>query len=168
MPRASGTVAQGGVRGATVDSARRTDLDSSLDDAAPAAPQQVVAPRTGGERDRSDPPIPVPPMVVTPEQEAADAAYAELQKQAMDELNAQLASQRSALRKACGGGAGKFSINASFDPGGKLLALGISDVRGPDGSGPAGDLGQCVRSQALDLKIAPPGQGVSVEVPLAL
>lgn len=58
-----------------------------------------------------------------------------------------------------------FSVNASFDAGGKLLAMGISDVRGP---GAAGGVGQCLRQQAIALSVENPGQSVSVDVPLHL
>jgi hypothetical protein len=120
---------------------------------------------------RAEPVVEPPPspLVVTDEQRAAEAAHAELRGRVAKEVGRQLDGQRSALRNACwkGGSAGAdFKLEASFDAQGKLLAMGISDARGP-GAG-SGDVGACLRQQTIPLSVDEPGSGVTVNVTLHL
>jgi hypothetical protein len=58
----------------------------------------------------------------------------------------------------------KYLFSLSFDPAGKEIARGISDVRGMERA----DTGQCLRSQPMGLTVAPPGAYVGVEIELIL
>ena len=58
----------------------------------------------------------------------------------------------------------KYIFNVSFDPSGKEIARGISEVRGMERS----DTAQCLRSQPMGLQIPAPGAYVGVEVELIL
>jgi hypothetical protein len=58
----------------------------------------------------------------------------------------------------------KYIYNMTFDPAGKEIARGISEVRGMERS----DTGQCLRSMPLDLRVPPPGAHVGVHVELML
>lgn len=58
----------------------------------------------------------------------------------------------------------KYIFNMSFDPSGKEIARGISEVRGMERP----DAAQCLRGEPLSLQIPPPGQHVGVDVELML
>lgn len=142
------------------------------DEAAPAAPvvlaDSAPAPTsvpTEPER-RGDPGPPEPPVIPDPGLNAAAAASAAAHPQVVREVAGLLSDRRQALRNACWPGgtqdAATFSIEASFDPAGKLLSLGIPDNRAAPG------IGACLRAQKLDLEVSPPGVPVAVEVPLSL
>lgn len=172
-------MAERGVRSADVDAAGRIDLDprSGDDVSAAALPGDRPAAADDGAEARRQanpdpPPQPLPPVELTAEQEAANEEYLKVQAAVMASVNSQVSAQQSALRKACwkdtGGASGAdFTINASFGAGGELLAMGISDVRGPD-AGVTGSVGTCLRQQALALSVPSQGQSVSVDVPLHL
>ena len=161
---------------AEYDSARRGD--TALDDE-PASPalgalpgvQPVEEPVT--DRDRPDPPPePAPPVVLDEEAQATQDAFFALRKKVAEDARGQLEKQSSALRSACwkpgltgGASSANFSVNASFDAGGQLLGMGISDSR-EGGSAPA--VSQCLRQQTIKLKVPPPGQAVTVDVQLRL
>jgi hypothetical protein len=169
--------AGGGVRPAEVDPARRGEPDGGADDVAGEAVEVRTRveervpgqPRTHGE-DVGEAVVegtpPAPPYEPTAEQLAADAAYVAVRERAAAEVGTQLAAQRSALARACPGGeeaAGEFSVSASFDAAGTLVGMGISEVGEVDAA-----VGQCLRSQAIALSVAPGQQGVTVDVPLRL
>lgn len=58
----------------------------------------------------------------------------------------------------------KYIFNVSFDPSGKEIARGISEVRGMERP----DAAQCLRGEPLSLQIPPPGQHIGVDVELML
>jgi hypothetical protein len=155
--------------------ARRVDLDPRAGDETPARLPDVrpEASNQGEPREVVQPSSPpAPPLVLTDEQKAAEAAYLKLRDEVARDVGKQLAGQQSSLRKACWKDTGaaksaEFTVNASFDAEGKLLGMGISDVRGPDGAATAG-VGQCLRQQGIALSAEKPGQGVTVDVPLHL
>lgn len=160
-----------GVRPAEVDSARRVVADPAPDVplVLPTSRPEVEGPPEPPRRAEPVAEPPPPPMVVTDEQRAAEAAHAELRGRVAKEVGRQLDGQRSALRNACwkGGSAGAdFKVEASFDAQGKLLAMGISEVRGPGTS--TGDVGACLRQQTIPLSVDEPGAGVTVDVALHL
>lgn len=167
----------GGVRPDVVDPASRMDLDPRAGDEPlrlpGVLPEVETNPDDAARRAALPPPEPPPPLVeMTEEQKAAQAAYLALRERLAKDVGKQLGEQQSALRKACwkntgGATSADFMVNASFGADGKLLGMGISDVRGP-GDGDTTGVGQCLRQQAIALSVEEPGQGVSVDVPLHL
>jgi hypothetical protein len=154
---------------ASVAEPSRMDLDPrSGDDPAPVRlPDVRPEASAGDERARAaEPqPPPPPPRELTAEEMAAEAAFTALRDKVAREVGAQVKSQSSKLARSCGASGVKYSLVASFDAEGKMVASGLSDVRGSEGSP---EVGACVRSQPLALQVEPPGQGVTVGVPLEL
>lgn len=167
-----------GMRPAAVDSARRVELeDQAEEQPAPRLPE--IRPESGdigaeNERRRAatSPELaPPPPVELSEAQVAANAAYLALQEQVSRDVGKQLDAQQAALKKACwkdtGGAKGAdFAVNASFDAEGKMLAMGISEVRGAGAA--AVGVGACLRQQAIALSVEKPGQSVTVEQVLHL
>lgn len=149
---------------ASVAEPSRVDLDPRAGDDPPIRLPDVRP--AGGEAERArvaEQPPPPPPRELTAEERAADAAVSALRDKVAKEVGAQVKSQRSQLAKKCGASGVKYSLVASFDAEGKMVASGLSDVRGSEGSP---EVNACVRSQPLALQVEPPGQGVTIDVPL--
>jgi len=169
-------LARGNLGPAEYDSARRGD-DVLDDEPAPVAPIALPAAapieEPVNDRNRPDPPPePAPPVVLDEEAQAAQDAFFALRTKVAEDARSQLEKQSSALRSACwkpgltgGASSASFSVNASFDAGGQLLGMGISDSR-EGGSAPA--VSQCLRQQTIKLKVPPPGQALTVDVQLRL
>lgn len=173
----AGLLARDGVRPADQDSARRGELDVDDEPADPPTPIELpeVRPLSDEELERQrpqPPPEPAPPVILSEEEQAAQDAFFALREQVAEDVQRQLGKQGSALKKACwkpeltgGASSASFSLNASFNPAGVLVASGISDNR--EGGGSSG-VGQCLRQQALALKVPPSLHAITVDVPLRL
>jgi hypothetical protein len=170
-PKRAGVTAQAepaagspAVRGDDLDSARRFDR---ADDEAPAA-APATTPEPAADAPRTREPMDGP-ATISDEVKAEMDAYAALQKKVAAEVEGQLRGQRSALAAACSGvpgsGDAAFFVNATFDADGRLVESGIGVPAEAAGSR---ELGQCLRGQKLALSASPPGQSVSVQVPLEL
>ncbi len=175
---AADALAQVGVQGAGLDSARRGDGEPEDDDESDAPRLPTIAPVAGETRTRPEAPPPEPPpppVVLDADAQAAQDAYFAQRDKLAEQLARDLNGQKSALKKACwtpalagDASSASYSVNASFDAGGKLLAMNISDKRGPNGGGGPAGVSECLRQQALALEIPPPGQHMEVQVPLVL
>lgn len=175
-PESAAMLTRSNLGPAEYDSARRSD--DALDDE-PAPPAQAALPGVAPveepvtNRNRPDPPPePAPPVVLDEEAQATQDAFFALRTKVAEDARGQLEKQASALRSACwkpgltgGASSANFSVNASFDAGGHLLGMGISDSR-EGGSAPA--VSQCLRQQTIKLKVPPPGQAITVDVQLRL
>jgi hypothetical protein len=156
-----------GVRPAEIYRARPMELDPRVGDEPPArARAPEVRPQAGVEAAPDD----ATPDDATPDGPAptSSARDPELHDRVVGEVGRQLAGQRSALARTCapGGGAGAaFSVGATFNAEGAMLGMAISDA---EKSEAAGEIGACLRGQSISLSLEPPGQVVSVNVPLRL
>lgn len=162
----------GGVQPQAYDSPfRDRDARDGDDPAAPPSLPTLVAdaspsPVDSAERERPPPEPPPPPPVLDDDQLAANAAHEQLTAQARKQAANALRGAKGKLKSACwqsGAGDATFSYNMSYGADGKLLAMGISEPR----TAGAGAIGACLRSQAVQLDIPPPGKSVTVDVDLA-
>lgn len=160
--RPEAQVMASGVRPAEVDRARSMDLDPKAgDEPSPRAPATLPQPRDAAPDDSAA----APAADAVPTSSVQDP---KLHDQVVSELGRQLEGQKSALVRACapGGGAGAaFSVGATFNAEGAMMAMAISDA---DKSSGTGAVGACLREQAIALSLDAPGQEVSVNVPLRL
>jgi hypothetical protein len=162
----------GGVQPQAYDSPFR-DRDARDGDDPPAPPTlpTIVAdasPPAADPPERGQPPEPPPPPPVLDDaQLAANAAHEQLTAEARKQAATALRGAKGKLKSACwqsGAGDATFSYNMSYGADGKLLAMGISEPR----TAGAGAIGACLRSQAVQLDIPPPGKSVTVDVDLAV
>jgi hypothetical protein len=120
-----------------------------------AAPSGAVVAGPGG------PPTSVAPPVTQVRADlsawAADEASKALEAQKPDLLRS---CWDPALEKAPTPSTSRYHYSVSFDPTGKQIAQGISEVMGDS----RGDVAACLRARPMTLVIPPPGAFVSVDV----
>jgi hypothetical protein len=122
--------------------------------AAPALPRGEALPRPAesGPAERGPP---APGTSVSADAAAALAAmHGELKKKCWEPA---IAAQPAPARS-------KYLVSLSFDKDGREVGRGISEIRDAD-SRP--DVATCLRGVVAPLKISPPQQFVTVEIPLA-
>ncbi|HEY0138396.1 MAG TPA: hypothetical protein VGB85_30130, partial [Nannocystis sp.] len=129
---------------------------------APQPPVDVPA-RQGVET----PPLPPqPPLMPSAAAVAESEAFAAAMPAVRQQVQAAIARQKPAIRKACWTGevpeSASFPVEAGFDAEGNLLTLSIGDDRAAPGISP------CVREQTLQLDIDAPGVPITVQATLDL
>lgn len=154
-------------RPAAHDSAAR-QVRADGDDDEPVTLQQPARPPVQNPQPRGPTAVPAPPDPATL---AAQGLFFALRDKVVAEAQGQLDGERAALRRACwrskltgGARSAKFGVSASFDATGSVVALAISD---PSEGGAAG-VAQCLRQRVIDLKVAAPGTGMTVDMQLQL
>lgn len=152
----------GGVEAAAVDPARWNLGDDRGDDLVAIAPLPVdatVEDRLAAVADR-------PPVLPDPALLTAQETFAAALPVATAALEDEVASRRSALRRACwkkgGPASATFFITTTFTADGTLSDHSVSD----DGAGPG--VADCVRAQLSSLKIHGPGVEVMTRARLEL
>jgi hypothetical protein len=120
----------------------------------PVGPAPVVL----GERTLPAPPVERGGAPVPAHDDAASVAA----RAALEARKPSLTERcwKPALLRAPTPATSRFRYMVSFDPQGKQIAQGISEVR----EASRADVAECLRAQPMDLRIPPPGTNVSTEV----
>lgn len=123
---------------------------------APSAERAVPSTATSETEDAT----PAPTANADPQrvQAAAIAALAELRPKLIEACWNPAVAERPEPATA------RWTWDSTFDPSGKEIARGISDVRGAERP----DVAACLREQPLGMQIAPPGVIARVELELVL
>jgi hypothetical protein len=106
------------------------------------------------------PPIAPAPVPVTPQETVIQQATQALEAQRAELLRL---CWTPAVQKTPEPSKAVFRYNMSFDPQGRQVSLGISEIRGESRT----DVAQCLRSRPVSLRIPPPGAFANVDVMLA-
>lgn len=130
---------------------------------APQAPPAALAPQAAPPAGVAPPGLGLgPPPVST-----------DLKKRVTDGARKALEAKRADYIKTCwepsfkknpSPPSAKYIFNMSFDPQGREIARGVSDVRGMERP----DTGQCLRMQPMGLEVPAPGAYVGVEIEVTI